>query len=217
MIKLRKTAEPPLLVRSAADWTAELKKALVAGQDPTRAQQQRYRHPEIKAALISETHGKCAYCEVKALVSGSGDIRHIIPKILRPELRFAWANLTLACDVCNTKKGANENIIDPYTDDPQEHFRFYGPMIAVRPGSELGKRSLAILDLNRTALLEHRKEKLDEFVRRAHEICYTADESTRLILLKALLDDARSATKEFSGCTQALIIDMQADGSLPAE
>ena len=215
MIRLEKSTEPNVLAQNAAAWIAEFAATLAAGNDPTPTVNNRYRHPEIKAALIAETHSKCAYCEVKALVGGFGDVEHIIAKKYRPDLRFSWPNLTLACDVCNTRKGAHEDIIDPYLDDPDEHFRFFGPMLTVRPGSDIGRRTQAILDLNRLPLLEHRKEKIDEFVRRAHEVASTLDEGTRTILLMALLDDARSAKKEFAGCTRALISDMQSDGSLP--
>ena len=217
MIRLEKSAEPDILKNNRAAWTAEFIAALAAGDDPTPTLEARYRHREIKDALVAETHAKCAYCEVKALVSGYGDVEHIIAKKFRPELRFVWSNLTLACDKCNTKKGVHDNILDPYSDDPDEHFRFFGPMLTVRAGSDLGKRTQAILELNRIELLEHRKEKLDEFVRRAHEVAATRDKDTRTILLRALLDDARSAKNEFSACARALIADMQADGLLPAD
>jgi uncharacterized protein (TIGR02646 family) len=215
MIRIRKSAEPKILADNAAGWLREFIETLNAGKDPTETQKSRYRHPDIKGALIAETHGKCAYCEAKALVTGFGDVEHIVPKKFRPALRFAWSNLTLACDVCNTKKGANENILDPYEDDPDEHLRFFGPMATVRAASELGLRTHTILELNRQPLLEHRKEKLDEFVRRAREVLTTRDEETRTVLLRALLNDARNSSTEFAACTRALILDMQSDGQLP--
>jgi hypothetical protein len=59
-------------------------------------------------------------------------------------------------------------------------------------GSDIGKRTHALLDLNRLPLLEHRKEKLDDFVRRVHEVAATLDQSTKAILLAALIEDAQA-------------------------
>lgn len=215
MIRLAKSAEPPVLAQNGAAWTIEFIDAINRGEDPTPAQKNRYRHQQIKDALILETHAKCAYCEWKLLVGAYGDIEHIIPKSLRPDLRFSWANLTLACDACNNKKRTHSDLVDPYNDDPEVHFRFLGPMLTVRPGSDAGKRTQVVLDLNRLPLLEHRKEKIDDFVRRVHEISATVDAQTKAILLTALVEDAKSASKEFAGCTRAFIRDMQSDGTLP--
>lgn len=215
MIRLTKLDEPDVLAQNGSAWLVEFTKVVADGGEPTESQKNRYRHPKVKEKLIEETSGKCAYCEWKLLVGAFGDIEHIVPKSLKPELRFAWSNLTLACDVCNGSKGAHSDLIDPYVDDPDLHFRFLGPMIMVRPDSDIGKRTHAVLKLNRTALLEHRREKLDDFVRRVHEISATSNQLTRAILLNALIEDAESAKNEFAGCTRSFVRDMRADGSLP--
>lgn len=214
MIHLTKSGEPEILVQNGARWTAEFCAALERGEDPTPSQKARYGHAQIKAALIAETFGKCAYCEWKVLVGAYGDVEHIIPKSLRPDLRFRWDNLTLACDICNTNKGDNSDLVDPYSDEPEAHFRFLGPMLVVRIGSDIGKRTHAILDLNRTPLLEHRKEKIDDFVRRVYEINATVDPRTKEVLLNALIQDAVSPEKEFAGCTRAFVREVRVEGVL---
>ena len=65
-----------------------------------KTKQNRYSRPEIKAELIAETKGKCAYCESKITHIYPGDIEHIIPKSIFPRLTFTWANLTLGCYWC---------------------------------------------------------------------------------------------------------------------
>jgi hypothetical protein len=65
MIRLQKTAKPDILVNSAAAWTKVLTDHQAAGTKPTDSEKARYRHAEVKAALLVETVEKCAYCESK--------------------------------------------------------------------------------------------------------------------------------------------------------
>ena len=58
----------------------------------------------LKAYLLQETHEKCAYCESKITHVDYGDIEHIVPKSVRPDLAVDLGNLTVACGVCNTNK-----------------------------------------------------------------------------------------------------------------
>jgi hypothetical protein len=78
-------------------WTTELMTALGAGAKLSDAHNARYNHREIKECLLKETHGKCAYCD--------GKLSHVTYGGVAPERTFDWANLTVACDICNTKKG----------------------------------------------------------------------------------------------------------------
>src|SRR5437660_11067609 len=107
MIKLSKTDEPAVLIERKADWTRTLVEKGARGEEPSDGEKNRYRHPDIKQALIAETHGKCAYCESKLLHITYGDVEHIVPKSAKIELSFQWKNLTLACDRCNTNKNAH--------------------------------------------------------------------------------------------------------------
>ena len=161
MITLRKVEEPDILQQKGGEWLQVLQDKIDANEVPTNAEKTRYGHPQIKEALIRETHGKCAYCESYLLHVTFGDVEHISPKSKRLDDTFRWFNLTLACDVCNTYKSDSIDLIDPYVDQPDEVFRFFGPMIYARPDNAKGVATLKKLQLNRPALIERRTRKLD--------------------------------------------------------
>lgn len=139
MIKLTKGNEPIVLRENREAWERVLREHETNGTEPTKAELGRYNHPEIKEALLTETAEKCAYCESKLRHITYGDIEHIVPKKSGPEHRFRWDNLTIGCDVCNTRKGKNEDLIDPYLDDPDREFMMMGPMMLANPESDRAK------------------------------------------------------------------------------
>ena len=163
MIRLEKGDEPGVLLLNSARWTAVVVEKIEAGEEPTTAERRRYNRAEIKDALIAETHGKCAYCESKLRHISYGDIEHIVPKADNPSKWFNWANLTLACDVCNTNKSdapvEDEAFVDPYSVDPEEHFWQLGPLMCPKPGCDAAALTERLLDLNRADLVERRKER----------------------------------------------------------
>jgi hypothetical protein len=164
MIKLQKTAKPDVLKQNEAVWQKTYLDKLASGEKPTIYELTRYRHPDIKAALVAETHGKCAYCESKLKHIHHGDIEHIEPKSLYPEKRFEWDNLTYACEICNQNKSDNDPnhvcIIDPYNLDPSLHLTFVGALVFPL-GTPEGKNTQVLLDLNRAALAEQRLKRLN--------------------------------------------------------
>lgn len=167
MIHLSKSPKPPILEQNSVAWTKVLTDKLAEGQPPTDTEKTRYRHPQIKAALVEETKGKCAYCESKLLHIHHGDVEHIYPKSLAPDKSFEWENLTLSCEVCNQNKSNRdpfiEAIIDPYLIDPAQHLLFMGPLIFAK-GTPHGISTEKILDLNRGELVERRKEQLEKIM-----------------------------------------------------
>lgn len=167
MIRLSKGATPEVLQANAVTWTTELLAKVQEGTKPTDAEGARYRHPQIKAALLLETHGKCAYCESKLKHIHHGDVEHIFPKSLDPTLRFAWDNLTIACEICNQNKSNKDPtanfIIDPYKVEPTAHLLFFGAIL-YSLGTTFGKSTTVLLDLNRTELIERRQERLDQIM-----------------------------------------------------
>jgi hypothetical protein len=167
MIKLTKQAEPDVLKNNGDLWTNTLLDKLSRGEVVTSTEKTRYRHPDIKDALISETKGKCAYCESKLLHTQRGDIEHIHPKSLAPEKTFKWDNLTLSCEICNQNKSARdpqlECIIDPYAINPADHIIFQGAL-AFSLGTAHGISTIDILELNRMALAEARKSQLEKIM-----------------------------------------------------
>ena len=144
-------------------------KKMAVGEVPTKAEKSRYNHVDIKRALVLETHGKCAYCESKFQHISHGDIEHVVPKSGDPSKWFSWLNLTVACDVCNTKKADSpvdgETFIDPYDVDPEEHFWQLGPMVCPKPGSDAAALTERLLDLNRAELVEKRVERQTNLLR----------------------------------------------------
>jgi uncharacterized protein (TIGR02646 family) len=165
MIRLRKTGRPRSLEENAASWTAAYLAHLHAHTKPPDALVAHYREKDVKQAIIQETYGKCAYCESKVGHTSPGDVEHILPKSRRPELIFAWENLTYACNECNRRKGdyySNEEpLVHPYDDNPEEHLYFSGPMIFDYPGDTKGLLTRSKLELNRERLVERRKECLE--------------------------------------------------------
>lgn len=163
MIQLEKGTKPEVLVRKGSEWTKAVLDKIEKGEPPTETERRRYNHPEIKKALLEETHGKCAYCESKVRHTSYGDVEHVVPKSVDPSKWFYWQNLTLACEVCNTKKGDapidDESFIDPYEVDPEEHYWQLGPTMHPKPGCDAAALTERLLDLNRMELVERRSER----------------------------------------------------------
>lgn len=167
MIKLTKSAEPEVLRNHGEEWTRTLLEKIGRGEKPTAAEASKYRHPEIKAVIIAETHGKCAYCESKLRHIHHGDVEHIYPKSLDEAKRFSWSNLTLACEICNQNKSNKDpkvaHIIDPYETDPEQHMVFVGAFVYAK-GTAQGQNTTILLDLNRIELVERRQEKVNQIM-----------------------------------------------------
>jgi len=174
MIRLQKTNKPQVLVDHGDAWTQTLLQKRAAGQKATAAEKTRYRHPDIKNALVAETHGKCAYCESKLRHIHHGDVEHMMPKSLELEKILQWENLTLTCEICNQNKSSAdpnaENIIDPYAMEPMDHLMFVGPFIFDR-GTPLGVATREILDLKRPELVERRIERMEAIMSLVATIC----------------------------------------------
>lgn len=205
MIKLHKGAAPEILTDNATTWTVELLQEIAAGGDQVAYRKGKYNKPSIKDAIKKETNCKCAYCEAQPLHVTYGDIEHIIPKSIQPELTFDWENLTLACDVCNTKKGNQEGLLDPYDCEPSEEFAFYGPMILHidrRAGAELTR---TILDLNRIELLSKRKDRIDALANLFRRLETHPDDYERELLIRASLAHETKDESEFAACARSYL------------
>ena len=223
MRALVKEAVPAVLAASGATWRDELLARLAAGQKPTEAMLGRYRHPQIKQALLKETAEKCAYCESKVRHVTYGDIEHITPKSKVPAKAYEWENLTLACDVCNTNKGdtysddpalSQDTLVDPYHDDPREHFLFMREVVSPRPDSMRGKATEAVVKLTRPELLERRRERM-QFIDGLVGVYNLADPAYRPMLLQDLYDNHLQDSNEYVGVTSAYVEHLRSIGVLP--
>jgi uncharacterized protein (TIGR02646 family) len=169
-----------------------------------------YKHPDNKVALLSASHGKCMYCESQVSHVYYGDVEHIRPKAVGkyPELEFEWTNLGYCCARCNNAKNdqfdATCPIVDPYSEDPDNHLLAFGTTVRHKAGSERGAITIATTELNRAELIERRAIRLTQ-LQSALDACYrTSNEVVRATLLAAL-DEEGSADKEFSMFAAALI------------
>jgi hypothetical protein len=205
MIRLSKVGIPKVLAQRGDRWARVLRLRIERGQRPKVSEIDRYKHPEIKEALILETSGKCAYCESKLTHIAFGHIEHVAPKSRRPDLAFDWENLTLACELCNTKKGVREDLIDPYVDYPDHHLIFHEAYVFVLPGSDKGLLSQRILDLNRAGLVEQRRDALRALDGLLDRIARTKNSEVRAILKAELEKLAKDKSREYSAMTDAFV------------
>jgi hypothetical protein len=129
-----------------------------------RALRRDYRHPPNKSALRVACFDKCMYCESKVTQVYWGDVEHIKPKDVFPELEFDWDNLGFVCSRCNGEKSNKWSdgipFIDPFTEDPDNHLAAVGPFIFHRNGSERGEYTWREIGLNRSELIERRNTRI---------------------------------------------------------
>ena len=160
MIRLNQGAQPQVLVDKGEEWTDEYVKWC---DNPAGTEPRRYAHPEIRSALELETKSKCAYCEGRVNHVAYTHIEHKLPKSKYPQLVCDWANLTIACPRCNTKKSDYDApecpLLDPYTDDVERAVVFFGPLALARGGAR-AQATITLLDLNRMNLLHARGEAI---------------------------------------------------------
>ena len=214
MITLHKSEIPPVLAENQEAWTNDLLAIIAKGEKPTKTQANRYNQPEIKDALKRETSGKCAYCESKPLHVSFGDIEHVSPKAIDPSKAFQWTNLTLACTVCNNAKGDTEGYIDPYVDDLFAEFEFIGPMINHHLGRGRAEKTKVGLKLNRSELLERRRERIDGLMDKLERLHATVDPVAKVFLKEVILNEETADDKEYAACTRAWVSAQQAKGHL---
>lgn len=210
MIKLIKSSEPLILVKNKKKWTDEYLDALNKKKLLTPTIQYRYRHKQIKEALLAETHEKCAYCECKIKHISYGDVEHILPKSIYPELYVDWTNLTLSCEICNRSgkqdyDSKTEPLLNPYRDEPSEHLLAVGPMLMNHKGSRRGLITITVLNLNRIDLFEKRKERLEN-INILLNTYYNELNPTMKEILKSELIKECQEDKEFSFFVKSYLI-----------
>jgi HNH endonuclease len=164
MRRLAKVPIPTVLAANGEAWLAAFLADSSSAND-----RMRYRHPEIKEALRSETGWKCVYCESKIGHNAPGDIEHKVPTSKRRDLHFVWENLTIACAECNRRKNdyyeEGEEFLDPYLDDVEECLVHLGPLVYWKPGharAEISVRTLELDSGKRAALLERKRDTLEK-------------------------------------------------------
>ena len=169
-----------------------------------------YKHATNKNALKEASADKCMYCESKISHIDFAHIEHIRPKAEGkfPELEFVWDNLGYACPKCNNIKSDKfQNdlpYIDPYLENPSNHFFAAGSWLFVKNGCERSDITIRDIGLNRAELLEKRLEKITE-IQKAITACFR---TTNITLRTMALDELRRESepdKEYSFFVEALI------------
>jgi 5-methylcytosine-specific restriction endonuclease McrA len=208
MIRLRKHSIPKAVAQKIEERTQRYLKLLEDGSAVPDALAAAYRDPDIKSLLKAETADKCAYCESKVPHVDYGDVEHIVPKSVRPDLRFAYENLTFACGICNTKKGEYHSdecpLLNPFVDDPSEHLIAAGPMVLRTPTSDRGMVTEKRLDLNRAGLIERRKERIEGVAALIDQIARTRSQAIRDVLLAQVDNECRDE-REFAFVIRAYV------------
>lgn len=182
MISVTRSAQPKVLQKNAVRWLSILKELheKAAPKKEIKRVQDKYRHPEVKDALVAMFYGKCAYCESNITTVTYGAIEHFYPKSKYIELTFEWSNLLLSCDVCNdaSHKGTSfpsDNngqplLINP-TDantDPSTHLEFVWDDVSglanICGRDQSGEKVIDVFDLNgrkdRKALINRRSRHI---------------------------------------------------------
>lgn len=213
MIRCDRGPKPQILTDNEVAWTGELMAHINAGSVPPDPVRLRYNHADIKAALRDETFGKCVYCEAQILHTQPGDIEHVTPKSIEPQLSFDWANLALACRNCNVNKGSYHNaalpLIDPNLEDPADHIKFIGPLIDRR--TDRGEITIRRIQLDRPPLNARRVERLKEILERVSRIRVEANPEIRALLIDALGREG-DADREYSACARAFVDHVVSNG-----
>jgi len=210
MIRVHRTQKPALLAHNEATWRKAIRSA---STDAARKQaQDKYKHDEIKDALIDMFHGKCAYCESDITHIDYGHIEHFKPKGTPAyyELAVEWDNLLLACGRCNGAENKGTKfpladkagpLVNPAEEEPSRHLRFdFDPKLKlanVLGVSKRGETTQKTLGLNRPQLLEHRSK----FVRKLWVI---ADRYHQDAEARDIVDSATSPQEEYSAFALAL-------------
>lgn len=200
MIQINRGTKPNVLVENEEQWTNDYQRLLANDPEVSAATATRYRHPEVKQALVIASSGKCAYCESKMLHISFGDIDHILPKSHRSDLIVSWENLALVCTRCNHPKSSYYDptlpLINPYLEDPREHIVFIGPLPLGE--SNRGTFTIAKLNLERNDLIERRSERIKSVKQLLKSWQAQIVGSPEREAVKRIIIDECSPDKEFS-------------------
>lgn len=203
MIRVRKTPKPTILETNEATWRAEFLGARADGCEVPDTIRYRYRHPEIKAALRTEAHSKCVYCEAKLSV---GETDHINPVKDCPDQIVSWTNLCLSCKECNTYKSGyysvDEPLLNPFTEEPSEHLLFFGPLVLGKAADAKGFRTVAKLKLSRSDLIQRRSERVQRLQPLVAQWLAQPEGPTKELLRATLLDECADSA-EFAAVVRA--------------
>lgn len=218
MISLESQPSQDALTR-LAHFEAQRREALEAGGTMPASVAKGYRHPVVKACIVTETSGKCAYCESKMTHVSWGDVEHLLCKAKYPDRVFEYENLTLACSICNVNKGDYDDpdhaLLNPYCDEPERCLVALGQLIWARPGNQRAETTILVLRLNRPDLVERRLRRLKDIALLADKYA-TSPSGPLKEALGAQLQEEMQPSSEFSFVIRGYlerILDLEAQGA----
>jgi uncharacterized protein (TIGR02646 family) len=148
-----------------------------------KALKSRYAHAQVKKRLAQMFVSKCAYCESKVTAVSYLHVEHFRPQSTYPWLAYEWSNLLFACEQCNSSykrdrfpladgntriedpcnpcdpcESDEHMLVDPCSDNPEDHFDFEDEWLTCKDGRGLVMRD--VCGLNREDLRDSRREWL---------------------------------------------------------
>lgn len=214
MKALVKTETPAVLRKNERAWND----SYVEAAAESSKNHEKWRHPDIKAALRTETDSKCAYCEARIEDVSFSHVEHLLPKSKFPELSHSWSNLTMACEVCNVAKGdyfiEDCACLNPYLDHIPDFVAPIGPFIDWAAGDARAEITVKKIRLNRSALVQARAERIAS-VRELYERWFESVEPLRSVLAEAIVFDVLQG--EFTYTVETFLRSKNFPIGLPAE
>ncbi|VWB17499.1 hypothetical protein BLA13014_00531 [Burkholderia aenigmatica] len=135
---------------------------------------------ELKDALLTLSHRKCAYCECELQTEATYmEVEHFIAKSLDADLVVDWNNLLPSCKRCNGRKSdhdvRSEPIVNPFHDNPADHLTL--KWFRVVKKNAKGQTTIDVIDLNDVERLVNKRfeignqlaESIDSALHRAEE------------------------------------------------
>lgn len=211
MIQLIKRLEPQVLTTNKSNLTTQLLGFIARNEKVPSTLSSAYNTTEIKDSLRLESHSKCMYCESNVGHITYEHIEHIKPKAKTkfPHLAYEYDNLGLSCPKCNMNKSdtydINNTFINPYIDNPINHFNSYGAFIWAKSGDNRAKLTEIEIDLNRAELLETRGERL-KTIRGLVDSYNNTPNGILKNALKKEIDIETADNKIYSFCAKKLVV-----------
>lgn len=195
MIQIKKQEIPDILLENQQAWTENLIYLIYkyGGYDkiPENFKNEavnKYRHEEIKTAVINITKGKCIFCESVIETVDYTNIEHFHPKALYPKFTFKWSNLFPACRKCNIPKGDTDTkkfpIVHPVYDEVEEYFTYTNLKITINenaPDKVKAFNTINICKLDRITLCRQHSDILFSFYEVEEKIKETNEHYEKLI------------------------------------
>lgn len=208
MIKIEKFPKPEILAQNEERWTEEYIRRKRGDLAVPKVAETRYRHPDIKSTLRAESDDKCIFCESKISHIFPGETDHIIPSSKKPEYIVKWDNLGYVCKECNRHKHDYHDervpLLNPFIDEPEEFLIFVGPLVFPKPGRIRATTTVERLKLDRSALIERKKERLQSVQLLLERLQLFPEGSARQFLLEEIEAEG-SASKEYSATVRQFL------------